>query len=36
MDAWGQVIDVYVRPTRDAEAASTFLRRAVAETGVRP
>jgi transposase-like protein len=30
------VIDVYVSPTRDAEAATTFLRRAVEETGVRP
>jgi transposase-like protein len=36
IDEWGQVVDVYVSPTRDAEAASTFLRRAVAETGVRP
>jgi transposase-like protein len=36
IDAWGQVIDVYVSPRRDAEAATTFLRRAVEETGVRP
>jgi transposase-like protein len=36
IDEWGQVIDVYVSPTRDAEAATAFLRRAVAETGVRP
>jgi transposase-like protein len=36
IDEWGQVIDVYVSPTRDTEAATTFLRRAVAETGVRP
>jgi transposase-like protein len=36
IDEWGQVIDVYVSPTRDAEAATNFLRRAVKETGVRP
>jgi transposase-like protein len=36
IDEWGQVIDVYVSPTRDAEAATIFLRRAVAATGVRP
>jgi transposase-like protein len=36
IDEWGQVIDVYVSPARDAEAATSFLRRAVAETGVRP
>jgi transposase-like protein len=35
-DAWGQVIDVYVSPTRDAAAATSFLRRAVKETSVRP
>ncbi len=35
IDEWGQVIDVYMSPTRDVEA-TTFLRRAVAETGVRP
>jgi transposase-like protein len=36
IDAHGQVLDVFVSPTRDAEAATTFLRRAVTETGVRP
>jgi transposase-like protein len=36
IDAHGQVLDVFVSPTRDVEAAATFLRRAVTETGVRP
>jgi transposase-like protein len=36
IDEWRQVIDVYVSPTRDAAAATTFLRRAVKDTGVRP
>jgi transposase-like protein len=36
LDEWGQVIDVYVSQRRDAEAATSFLRRAVEETGLRP
>jgi transposase-like protein len=36
IDAYGQVIDVFVSPTRDTEAAITFLQRAMVETDVRP
>ena len=36
LDDLGQVIDVYVSPNRDTEAAILFLRRAVEHTGVRP
>lgn len=36
IDDLGQVIDVYVSPRRDIEAATRFLRRAVEGTGVRP
>ncbi|HVA90855.1 MAG TPA: IS6 family transposase [Chloroflexota bacterium] len=36
IDEQGQVIDIFVSPTRDTDAAVAFLRRAVRETGVRP
>jgi transposase-like protein len=36
VDARGQVIDVYVSPTRDAVAATAFFTRALTETEVRP
>jgi transposase-like protein len=36
LDAQGQVIDVFVSPTRATEAAITFLQRAMGETDVRP
>jgi len=36
IDELGQVLDVYVSRTRDTEAATLFLARAVEETGVRP
>ena len=36
IDELGQVIDVYVSPTRDTAAAIAFLRRAMGSTGVRP
>ena len=36
IDERGQVIDVYVRATRDAAAATAFLQRAVESSGVRP
>jgi transposase-like protein len=36
IDDAGQVIDVYVSPTRDTAAALAFLTRAVASTGVTP
>jgi transposase-like protein len=36
IDALGQVIDVFVSPTRDTEAAITFLQQAMGETDVRP
>jgi transposase, IS6 family len=36
IDELGQVIDVFVSPTRDTGAATAFLRRAVRETEVRP
>ena len=36
LDELGQVIDVSLSPTRDTAAASAFLRRAVASTGLRP
>lgn len=36
IDEYGQVIDVFVSPTRDTAAAITFLQRAIGETDVRP
>ena len=36
IDDLGQVIDVYVSPTRDTDAAVRFLRRAVETTGIHP
>jgi transposase-like protein len=36
IDEQGQVIDVFVSPTRDTEAAITFLQQAMGETDVRP
>ncbi len=36
IDEDGQVIDVYVSPTRDTAAATTFLTRAVESTEVTP
>jgi transposase-like protein len=36
IDECGQVIDVFVSPTRDTKAAITFLQRAIGETEVRP
>jgi transposase-like protein len=36
IDEYGQVIDVFVSPTRDTQAAITFLQQAIAETDVRP
>jgi transposase-like protein len=36
IDDLGQVIDVYVSPTRDTDAAVCFLRRVGEATGVRP
>ena len=36
IDELGQVLDVYVSRTRDTEAATLFLTRAMGETGVRP
>src|SRR5262249_39820320 len=36
VDERGQVIDVYVSPTRDTAAATAFFARAVSETEVRP
>lgn len=36
IDEYGQVVDVYVSPTRDAAAATAFFRRALEETEERP
>jgi transposase-like protein len=36
IDEYGQVVDVYLSPTRDAEAAERFFRCALEETGERP
>lgn len=36
IDEYGQVVDVYLSPTRDAEAAERFFRGALEETGERP
>jgi transposase-like protein len=36
IDEYGQVIDVFVSPTRATEAAITFLQRAVSDTDVQP
>jgi IS6 family transposase len=36
IDEYGQVVDVYLSPTRDAEAAERFFRCAFEETGAAP
>lgn len=36
IDEYGQIVDVYLSPTRDAEAAERFFRCALEETGERP
>jgi transposase-like protein len=36
IDQFGQVIDVFVSPRRDATAAHRFLERAIGSTKVRP
>jgi IS6 family transposase len=36
IDQFGQIIDVYVSPRRDATAAHRFFQRAIATTKVRP